>query len=189
MSNIICGITILRMIIYMLFNLSANLVIWPFSLYFFPHKHVFKVLNLFNTCDLNRNSFIFTKWNPYRTFSYPWTLTSTNQNNSPVVVKIKMTNEYRRSGEEDIESDEGSVTQTQRSRRASHRTPRKNGRSKIDLTPPDKKLKMAEKKALRFTENGKVGILVQIQILIFHEAMKLLQFFSFWYKICRNWPF
>nr|XP_022304163.1 tetratricopeptide repeat protein 23-like [Crassostrea virginica] len=60
------------------------------------------------------------------------------------------------SGEEDVESDEGSVTQTQRSRRASHRTPRKNGRSKIDMMPPDKKLKMAEKKATRFTENGKV---------------------------------
>lgn len=85
-----------------------------------------------------------------------------------------MTIEYCRSGEEDVESDEGSVTQTQRSRRASHRTPRKNGRSKIDLTPPDKKLKMAEKKATRFTENGKVSVSLQIQILIFHEVMKLL---------------
>ncbi|XP_061180716.1 tetratricopeptide repeat protein 23-like [Saccostrea echinata] len=60
------------------------------------------------------------------------------------------------SAEEDVYTDEETVPHTQRSQRRSQRTPRKNGRSKIDMTPPDKKLKIAEKKAVRFTESGKV---------------------------------
>ncbi|XP_048750115.2 tetratricopeptide repeat protein 23-like [Ostrea edulis] len=60
------------------------------------------------------------------------------------------------SAEEDEDSDEELAPPTHRSQRRSHRTPRKNGRSKINMTPPDKKLKTAEKKAVRFTENGKV---------------------------------
>lgn len=62
-----------------------------------------------------------------------------------------------RSASEDNESDDESVVPTHRSQRMSQRSPRKNGRSKIDMTPPDKKLKVAEKKVLRFTENGKVS--------------------------------
>lgn len=60
------------------------------------------------------------------------------------------------SASEDNESDDESVVPTHRSQRMSQRSPRKNGRSKIDMTPPDKKLKVAEKKVVRFTENGKV---------------------------------
>lgn len=62
-----------------------------------------------------------------------------------------------RSASEDNESDDESVVPTHRSQRMSQRSPRKNGRSKIDMTPPDKKLKHAEKKVVRFTENGKVS--------------------------------
>uniref|UniRef100_K1RC16 Tetratricopeptide repeat protein 23 n=1 Tax=Magallana gigas TaxID=29159 RepID=K1RC16_MAGGI len=60
------------------------------------------------------------------------------------------------SASEDNESDDESVVPTHRSQRMTQRSPRKNGRSKIDMTPPDKKLKVAEKKVVRFTENGKV---------------------------------
>lgn len=69
-----------------------------------------------------------------------------------------------RSASEDDESDGESVVPTHRSQRASQRSPRKNGRTKIDMTPPDKKLKNAEKKVVRFTENGKVGIFSKVEI-------------------------
>lgn len=44
------------------------------------------------------------------------------------------------------------------------------------MTPPDKKLKVAEKKVVRFTENGKVGIFskLEFKIIFTDSEMKIL---------------